>query len=136
MEVPYMYEISKEDIDRSDLRAGARADQADLCGAGGGHRAGAAEGLGRALFFGFPEHGEFFFESGEGFLVFELKPVPFPFKTFPFLGQLHEAFGDDNTKPAIAPKRRIFLRPEPEDAVMRGNQLDALPEQRPRRVRQ
>ncbi len=53
---------------------------------------------------------------------------------FPFPGQTLEDFGGGGLKAPAGPKRRLFLRPNPEHAVMGGDGLDAFPEQLPRGV--
>jgi hypothetical protein len=53
---------------------------------------------------------------------------------FPFRGQALKEFDRGGLKAPTNPKRRIFLRPQPKDAVMSANGLDAFPEQLPRGI--
>ena len=88
------------------------------------------------FFFGCQERREFLFERGVyGVLVFELKREPAAGEfSFPFFRQTGDGFGVRRLKAKTFPERRAFLRPEPEDAVIGGERLDAFPKQLPRGV--
>jgi len=85
------------------------------------------------FFFRFPEGLKLFIERGDGFLVFKLKVSHFPSERFHSSGRRSRSRPWRVENPN-EPKRRIFLRPQPKDAVMGGNGLDAFPETIPRGI--
>ena len=87
------------------------------------------------LFLGIHEAGEFIFQrGGDGFLVLKLEREPSAFGRFPFFRQAHQERRVRGLKTPAGPKQRRFLRPNPEDAVIGGQRLEAPPKQLPRGV--
>jgi hypothetical protein len=68
---------------------------------------------------------------GNDFFVFELQSQPLAFGLIPFFGQTGGLSRNRRPKTQSSPKQGSFLRPKPENAVMRGDLQNAVPKHFP-----
>ena len=87
------------------------------------------KGAGGALLLQIHEHREFFVHRDERFdVVFELEGQPLRFLRLPRSRKFLKGVRIGFDQPAMAPKRRMLLRPKSEQAMIRGDGMNAFPE--------